>query len=337
MTNKVGILPKNSQWRVTEKFEGSLQLMKVLVTCPPMLLAIEEFRGIFAAEGIEVVTPNVSQTLEEQELINLVPQFDGWIIGDDPATDRVFEAGRNGRLKAAVKWGVGIDNVDFDACKRLNIPIGNTPGMFGHEVADLALGYVIALARHTFEIDRGVKDGKWPKPAGISLAGRTAGLVGFGDIGRNIARRLLTSKMRIIAYDPYFTPSADLAAVENGEWPQRVCEVDFIIFACALTTANRHMLSAETLAACKRGIRIVNVARGPLIDESSLVAALASGLVHSIALDVMEAEPLPLESPLRNFGDRCIFGSHNGSNTTDAVRRTSSKAIEMIINMLLTK
>jgi D-3-phosphoglycerate dehydrogenase len=124
--------------------------MKILLTCPPMLRAIDRFRGRFAELGHELTTPNVSQVLPESELIELVPQFDGWIIGDDPATAAVFEAGKAGNLKAAVKWGVGVDNVDFAACKRLGIPITNTPGMFGREVADMAMGYVIALARELF-------------------------------------------------------------------------------------------------------------------------------------------------------------------------------------------
>ncbi len=308
--------------------------MKVLITCPPMLRAIDSFRPIFAARGIEITTPNVVQILSEVELIELVPQFDGWIIGDDPATATVFEAGKAGRLKAAVKWGVGVDNVDFSACKRLGIPISNTPGMFGREVADVALGYVIALARQTFEIDRAVKAGGWIKPAGISLADKTVALAGFGDIGRNTAKRLLASEMKVIAYDPFFKPSAGLEAVESAVWPARIEEADFIVITCALTRENRHLLGAKALEQAKPGVRVVNVARGPLVDEQSLAAALASGKVHSAALDVFEVEPLPTDSPLRSFGDRCLFGSHNSSNTTDAVERTSLKAIDLMTGFL---
>ena len=121
--------------------------MKILVTCPPMLGLQDEFVPTMRDQGHEVHCPAVTQTLSERELVELVPQFDGWIIGDDPATLAVFEAGRNGRLRAAVKWGIGVDNVDFDACASLGISITNTPGMFGAEVADLKIGYLIALAR----------------------------------------------------------------------------------------------------------------------------------------------------------------------------------------------
>ncbi len=157
--------------------------MKILVTCPPMLGMIESFRYLFAERGIELSAPNVVQTMSVDELKEIVPQHDSWIIGDDPATREVFEAGKAGNLKAAVKWGIGVDNVDFDACKDLDIPIINTPDMFGREVADVAMGYVIALARETFEIDRAVRKGEWIKPRGVSLSGKTVALVGFGDIG----------------------------------------------------------------------------------------------------------------------------------------------------------
>lgn len=306
--------------------------MRVLVTCPPMLGMIDAFRPHFESRGVEVVPAKVVQTLSQDELCELLPLFDGWIIGDDPATRRVFEAGKAGKLKAAVKWGIGVDNVDFSACKDLGIPITNCPNMFGGEVADVGMSYLAALARETFTIDRGVREGRWPKPRGLSLAGRTLGLIGLGDIGRNLARRALAADMKVIAYDPFY--GGELAAgIERAAWPQRVDEADFLAFTCALTAANTHMLNAEVLRLCKDGVRITNVARGPLIDEQALTAALATGKVHSVALDVFEVEPLPMDSPLRGLPNT-IFGSHNGSNTVDGVVRCSEFAIDTLLGFL---
>lgn len=307
--------------------------MKVLVTCPPMLGMIDSFRPLFAEYGVELSSPKVVQTLSVEELKELVPLHDGWIIGDDPATREVFTAGKNGLLKAAVKWGIGVDNVDFAACKDLDIPIINTPNMFGSEVSDIALGYVIALARETFEIDRGVRAGHWPKPRGISLTGKKVALIGFGDIGKNTAKRLLACGMEVIAYDPVAQPSPELSAVQMTAWPTRIEDADFIVITCALTASSHHMLNADVLANAKHGVRVVNVGRGPVVDEEALTQALQSGKVYSAALDVFEVEPLPMDSALRQH-PRCVFGSHNASNSADAVIRTSEIAINKLMSFL---
>lgn len=307
--------------------------MKILVTCPPMLGMIESFRSMFVAKGVELTAPTVVQTLTVAELKKLVPQHDGWIIGDDPATREVFTAGKAGKLKAAVKWGIGVDNVDFAACQDLMIPIINTPNMFGAEVADIAVSYVVALARETFEIDRAVRTSGWPKPRGISLAGKTVALVGYGDIGKNTAKRLSAADMKVIAYDPAVSQLQVSPSVEFAQWPQRLAEADFIVATCALTPSSHHMINAETLAMAKPGVRIVNVSRGPVVDEDALIVALKTGHVYSAALDVFETEPLPIDSALRQHL-HCVFGSHNASNTTDAVQRTSEIAISKLFNYL---
>lgn len=307
--------------------------MRILVTCPPMLGMIDEFRPVFAEKNVELDAPKVVQTMSEDELCKQLPGFDGWIIGDDPASARVLEAGAHGRLKAIVKWGVGVDNVDFEAAKRLGLPAVNTPGVFGREVADVAMNYVSGLARETFRIDREIRaTNSWPKPCGISLAGRTAGLIGFGDIGRNTATRLLAADMKVIAYDPFYRPVENLN-VTPMPWPQGIEACDFLVFTAPLNDATRHMFNDDALERVKPGVRIINVGRGPVVKQTSLLKGLEDGRIHSAALDVFEIEPLEVDNPLRQY-DRCIFGSHNGSNTEDAVRRVSLQAIDHLFGFL---
>lgn len=309
---------------------------RILVTCPPMLGLFDEFKEDFAAAGLEGVAAKTTQILSEDELIALLPDFDGWIIGDDPASRRVIEGVQGGRLRASVKWGVGVDNVDFAAFKEHGIPVENTPGVFGGEVADVALTYTLGLARETYRIDREIRlSNTWPKPSGISMSGRTVALVGFGDIGRQTAKRILACGSKVIAYDPYFKP-VDGIDVEAAEWPNRLDEADFLIFTCPLTPDTRGMFNDGTLTRLKKGVRVVNVARGPVIQEAALLKGLRDGTVHSAALDVFEVEPLAPDNPLREF-DQCIFGSHNGSNSADAVRRVSRIAIGKIAGFLGTK
>lgn len=308
--------------------------MKVLITCPPMLKQVENFRPIFTQKNIELITPEVVQVLSEEELLTIISTVDGWIIGDDPATKKVFEKGKAGILKAAVKWGVGVDNVDFEACKNLGIPISNTPQMFGGEVADLAMTYLLGLARQSYFIDREVRKGNWVKPTGESISGKTIAVVGLGDIGRSTIKRLKGFDVNIIAYDPFSSLNeVDLGISSILTFPDKISQADYIILTCALTSSSKYMINKETINLMKTGVSIINVARGPLINEADLIEALENNKIKSAALDVYEIEPLVSNSKLRNF-EQCIFGTHNGSNTVQAVQRASIKAIEILFEYL---
>jgi D-3-phosphoglycerate dehydrogenase len=308
--------------------------MKVLVTCPPMLKAIDELRYLFEEKGIELITPNVVQVLTEEELIEILPGVDAWIIGDDPATERVFTAGKNGKLRAAVKWGVGVDNVDFVACEKLGIPIQNTPRMFGNEVADMAMAYFTGLARESYRVDREVREGNWIKPPGMSTTEKTVALIGLGDIGLATARRLKGFDVKINAYDPFTSLNAENAGVDQIlEFPEGLGEADFVIITCALTPSSHHLINQKSIELMKDGVKIINVSRGGLIDEPALIDALKSGKVSAAGLDVFEVEPLPKDSELRQF-EQCIFGTHNGSNTKEAVIRASHRAIDILFGFL---
>lgn len=311
--------------------------MKVIVTCPPMLGMLNEFIEPAKARGLELVAAQTTQTLSEVELIALLPGFDGWIIGDDPANRTVFEAAKTGQLKAAVKWGIGVDNVDFIACREMGIPITNTPDIFGGEVAEVAIAYLLGLARQTYYIDREIRNNNnWPKPAGMSLAGKTVGIVGYGDIGFHTANRLSGFEVEVQVYDPGVKGNKGLSFVRTKNWPEGLETLDFLIFTCSLNAGNRHMLNQQSLKLLKPGVKIINVARGPLIDEAALITALQSGQVSAAALDVFEIEPLPSQSPLRAM-PQCIFGSHNSSNSVEGVRRASITAIDIIARFLYEK
>lgn len=308
--------------------------MKVLVTCPPMVKRIDEFRARFEEKGLELVIPDFVQTLSEEELIEILPTVDAWIIGDDPATERVFTAGKQGKLKAAVKWGVGVDNVDFNAARKLGIPVENTPRMFGNEVADLGINYLLGVARQSFFIDREIRKGNWVKPAGTSVTGKTVGLIGLGDIGLACARRLKGFDVTVIGYDPFTTLTPEEANVaEITTFPNKLEQVDFVLITCALTESSYHLINEQSIGLMKDGVYIVNISRGKLIDEPALVKALESGKVKAAGLDVFEEEPLTADNPLIKF-DQCIFGAHNGSNTVEAVRRATEKAISLLFGFL---
>lgn len=305
----------------------------ILISCVQLQRTLDEHRARLDERGARILTPPVVQQLREAELLEIVPEVDGIVAGDDELTRTVLEHAP--RLRIISKWGIGIDAIDLDAARELGIRVTNTPGVFGDEVADVAIGYLILLARQLHVIDREVRAGGWAKPVGTTLAGRTLGVVGLGDIGLAVARRGLALGMRVtgVDTDPGRAAAASELGVMVADLEAVLREADAVSLNCPLTPATWHLLNAERIASMRPGAWIINTARGPLIDEPALVAALESGHIGGAGLDVFEVEPLPAESRLRAMS-QVILGSHNGSNTAEAVHRTSVRAIENLIRGL---
>lgn len=308
--------------------------LRVLVSCVQMQNELDTYRADLEARGIELVVPEIThQQLTEAELIEIMPSIDGVIAGDDHFTAAVLEVSK--RLRILSKWGVGTDAIDKDACARLGIPWTNTPGMFGADVAEVALSYVLMLARQMHVVDRAVRAGTWLKLEGSTLVDKTIGVVGLGSIGLGVCQRAAAFGMTVIGSDPW--PASQDAAraigVEVVELDELFPRCDYLSLNAPLTPESRHLVNARTLALMKRGARVVNTGRGPLIDEPALVDALQSGHIGGAALDVFEVEPLPMDSPLRAM-DNVILGAHNGSNTREAVQRTSARAVENLLTHL---
>lgn len=306
----------------------------VLLTCPPMIGRLDHLSEPLAAADISITVPEFRQVVPEAELIKILPDYDGWIIGDDSATAATFAAGVAGKLRAAVKWGVGVDNVDFDGARAAGINVTNTPGAFSDEVADVAMGFLIMLARQLHVVSNGVRNGEWLKPAGSSMRDKTVALLGYGNIGRETARRLVAAGMNVMAYDPNYQADDKVAgSVTQKVWPEGVEDADYIVLTCSLNPATENIINAELLEKTKPGLRIVNVSRGALIDETALAAALDDGRVHSAALEVFQEEPPAANHPFLKY-PQCVFGSHNGSNTVEAVDRASHVAIKLLREQL---
>lgn len=307
--------------------------LRALVTCRQMQDVMDRFAPEFERRGIEVVQPEVVQQPSEAELIDIIGNFDGMIAGDDPLTADVLA--HAGRMQIISKWGVGTDGIDKAAAAERGIKVTNTPNVFGDEVADVAMGFVTMLARQLHRIDASVRGGGWLKIRGQSLTGLTLGIIGFGSIGQAVGRRGLGFGMEVLAYD--VTDASQAAAAEMGvgyvPLDALLGASDYVVLCAPLTPATRHIINAQTLAQMRDGARLVNVSRGPLVDEPALVDALRSGKLAAAGLDVFEEEPLPASSPLREFPD-CVFGSHNGSNTLEGVLRASALAVDNLFEGL---
>jgi D-3-phosphoglycerate dehydrogenase len=313
-----------------------------------MIKRIDNYKSEFEKNNLEYFCPEFKQTITEQELIKILPEYDGWIIGDDPATKQVFEAGKKGKLKVAVKWGVGVDNVDFDACKELNIPITNIPGVFGEEVSDVAIGYLLCLSRKLHIIDNCVKNGEWFKPCGNSLTDKKVCLIGFGDIGRCTARKLLAFNMNVFVSDPGFEKindqivckynpllniKSELNNVNITSLETAINNCDYIIVTCALNNFTYNLINKQNILLANPGVRIINVSRGPIINESDVIELLESNHIDAVGFDVFEKEPLEENNKLMCYKQN-IFGTHNGSNTIEAVDKVSLIAIDKLNDFL---
>jgi len=326
--------------------------MNVLLTCPPMINQIDLLQNILNKYKINITVPKFTAIMNEEDLCKIIGNYDGWIIGDDPCTENVIKAGIKGKLKALVKWGVGVDNVDFNACKKYNIPVTNTPAMFGEEVSDIAINYLLTLTRETHIINKKVREGIWYKPAGRTLTGRNIALIGFGDIGRCVARKCLAFNLKVKVSDPGFYHDMERNGKikckynEELEIPQNIQKVticdnlqeavkgcNYIIVTCSLNKQTKGMINKEIIKMASKGVIVINVARGHIVVEKDIIELLDEGYIKSVGFDVFEKEPLCKDSELLNY-EQNIYGSHNGSNTVDAVLKTSKIAINKLYKLI---
>jgi D-3-phosphoglycerate dehydrogenase len=242
-------------------------------------------------------------------------------------------------LRASARAGVGVDNIDSVAATRHGIVVMNTPGGNTVTTAELSFALLLALARKVPQAHASMTAGKWDRKLfqGLELAGKTLGVLGMGRIGTEVARRAKAFGMNVVAYDPYLTE--DRAKAVGAEFADSVDDLyrvaDFITVHMPVTAETRHMLNAAAFAKMKPGVRLVNCARGEIIVEADLNAALESGKVASAALDVYAVEPLPADHPYRKQPN-LILTPHLGASTAEAQEKCGIEVAEVIAGYLLT-
>lgn len=309
---------------------------KALITCHHLQRHFEAFRAQYDAAGVTPVLPQIpGQQLDAAEMRRCIEGVDAVIAGDDEIDASVLEVARRTGVKAIVKWGIGTDGIDKVEAARLGIPVYNTPGAFSDEVADLAISLLLMLTRGTHRMHRSVTEGGWLKVEGRTLAGLAAGVIGLGSIGLGIARRAAAFGMSVTGFDIRPVDSEVLRSCNAVQLPLAnvLTGSDVLFLACNLTEDNRHLIGETTLKQMKRGAYLINVSRGPLVDEAALIRALAQGTIAGVGLDVFEYEPLPLTSRLRAF-ENCVFSTHNGSNTREAVQRINQMTTDILFDVL---
>jgi D-3-phosphoglycerate dehydrogenase len=306
----------------------------ILFSAPYMQPVVDRFRPLLESCGLELILPVVNERLSEDEILAYAGQFDGTICGDDRYSARVLAACAP-RLKVISKWGTGIDSIDRSAAARLGIQVRNTPNAFTLPVADSVLGYMLAFARCHPWLDKAVKAGEWKKIPGRSLSECTLGVIGVGNVGKAVIRRARAFGMKLLGTD--IIPIAPDFILENGlemtSLPDLLRRADFISLNCDLNPTSHHLINAQTLALAKPTAVLINTARGPLVDEPALVAALQSGALAGAAMDVYENEPLPVDSPLCRM-EQVMLAPHNANSSPMAWERVHINTIRNLLEGL---
>jgi len=279
----------------------------------------------------------LDKRLPEAELIPIVGETEAMVVrSETKVTRKVIEAAP--KLRVVGRAGVGVDNVDVEAATQRGIVVMNTPSGNTISTAELTFSMLMALARKIPQAHASMKAGEWNRKAfqGVELYGKTLGILGMGRIGSEVARRAIAFGMQVLAYDPYLSLSrAKAMQVELLEHLEDIySRADFITVHMPLSDETKNMLNAAAFAKMKKGARVLNCARGGIIHEADLYAAIKSGQVAGAALDVYEQEPLPKEFPLREL-PQVIMTPHLGASTEEAQENVGIEVAEAITDYLL--
>ena len=281
--------------------------------------------------GYELVFTTPGQQPTTDELLQRLPGCTGYLAGVEDIDARVLEAARG--LRVISRNGVGTNNVDMEAARRLGIKVCTTPGANARGVAELAMAHLLSLARWVPFSDHALKAGDWQRRKGIEVCGKTLGLIGCGHVGRLVARFALGMDMHVLAYDMMpdatFAPSPQFHFVPLADV---IGQSDVISLHCPALGNGQPLIDAEALAAMKRGGFLINTARAELVDPAALAAALQSGQVAGAAVDVFLSEP-PTDDALV-ASDRVVATPHIGGFTGESVDRSVEMAVDNLLEAL---
>jgi D-3-phosphoglycerate dehydrogenase len=301
------------------------------------ILICDELSGealdVFKSAGFQ---PETKLGLKEDQLVGAVGGVHALVVRSaTKVTRRVIEAAP--QLKVVGRAGVGVDNVDVDAATERGVVVMNAPAGNTTTTAELALALLFALTRNVARGDRAVRAGEWKKRSGLmgsELAGKTLGVVGLGRIGRVVAQRARGMALDVIAHDPYLAgQKSPLEGVELVELDELLARADFVTLHVPFSDATANLISRERIARMKPGARLINAARGGLVDELALSEALASGHLRGAALDVFAVEPPPADHPLLKRDD-VILTPHLGASSDEAQRNVAIEIAEQISDFL---
>jgi D-3-phosphoglycerate dehydrogenase len=282
------------------------------------------------AAGFEVIFCSPGKQPAEAELFGLLPGCVGYLAGVEPVTAAVLEAARG--LQVISRNGTGVDSVDLAAAERCGVRVCRAEGANARGVAELTLALMFALIRSVPYSDQGLKQGGWQRRQGIELEGRTLGVLGCGKIGRLVAGFGVALGMRVLAFDPFPDKTFALPGFRFAALDDVLAEAEILSLHCPPPPDGLTLLRAETIARLRKGVYVVNTARAALLDETAVLAALNTGHIAGLAVDVFREEP-PRDLTLARH-DRVIATPHVGGLTEESVTRSVDVAVDNLLRFL---
>lgn len=304
---------------------------KVLITARGVQSAGQQAQELLRKAGCELVFPPKPGPLKAEALIPVLSGADAVLASLDEYSASVLALAALSPLKIIARWGVGYDSVDVSASTRNGIVVTYTPGVLDEAVADYTFALLLSLARRVHEAHAVMQRGEWKPTWGDDVGGKTLGIIGFGRIGKAVARRASGFNMRVLAHTPH--PSPNTIGVELVSLETLLAESDFVSLHAALTPATRGMIGETQLRQMKRTAYLINTARGAMIDDAALIRALTESRIAGAALDVFSTEPLPAQSALRSTPN-LLLTPHQSSYARGTGERLSLAAAQAIVDLM---
>ncbi|MBI5138676.1 MAG: NAD(P)-binding domain-containing protein [Candidatus Vogelbacteria bacterium] len=302
---------------------------KVLISAPYMHKEKEKILKMLPDFSYEVDWVSVIERLEEKDLLPIISKYHGILCGDDRITQKVIDAATN--LRVIVKWGTGIDSIDKEYVESKGIKVFRTPGAFTEPVSDTTIALMLNETRGIARNDKVVKTAGWDKPQGYTLHEKTIGIIGFGEIGQAVARKLLAFGPKVLVNDVKDIDSLILSNLNARSVSKETIydKCDIITLHCDLNSTSKHLLSKDTFTKMKRKPYIINTARGPIIKEQDLIEALNNDVISGAGLDVFEDEPLATDSPLRGMNN-VTMSCHNSNSSPECWDKVHLNSLKMM-------
>lgn len=307
--------------------------MRILLTSTSFLDTPGSHQTLLASQGFDVIS--LRGPLKESVMLDAIEGIDGLICGDDDITRAVIEKGVKSKLRVISKYGIGLDKIDTQAAADLGIPVTNCPGVNNVTVAEHVFALLLSYMKNIIQEHNYVQAQQWKRLIGTELYGKTIGIVGLGNIGKEVAKRAMVFGLKVIAYDKYI----DIEFIKNypigttNNIADLISVSDIISLNISLNEETAILMSAENVKQCKKGVILINTARAGLISNELIISQIESGSFGAYLTDVLEEEPMVKDHPFLNY-DNIIITPHIGSRTYESVARQGTMAVENLLKFI---